>query len=356
MRIQTLSFGLSYPTRTNLTLISLLALSRSVFGTRFDRWTYGAPVSRETKQRLEQATSAQWNCTSTTISPRILGAETLLNFSGGFDSLAALALMGESTPLVSIDFGERFLREREFYKEFNPAIVQTNAREFETSWTFMGAGGLLMADYFSAGYMSFGSILEASPWGFVSRKAFRGSHPIFKAVDVEETNPLAGITEFGTAKLAATAFPELVVASLESLADPHTEKYLRKSLLLSMVAEPSDLLSGIGGSPSSAKPMRFGENFAADFLAPGLWMFSNKAEQWMSKPAGFDQWAKNMDLNFYMRELPNVMRHPVAEVDSAICKRKREFGMYSYSANDWDELRSVLRVLSFFHKFPGQTW
>lgn len=52
----------------------------------------------------------------------------ILNFSGGFDSLAALYLMPEDTKLVAIDFGGWFEREKEFFKQFHPYTLKTNFR------------------------------------------------------------------------------------------------------------------------------------------------------------------------------------------------------------------------------------
>lgn len=328
----------------------------ALFGTAFDRWVYDGPVSDFALNRLETATKAKWEIPLYDVCSRQPGASTILNFSGGFDSLAALALYGRSLPLVSMDFGEKFKREREFFKSFNTAIVATNARPYEKSWTFMGIGAVLLADYFHAGYVSFGSILEASPWGMVSRTGARKGHPVFSVASLEETNPLAGLTEFGTAMLAARAFPEIVDKSLVSLADRHTEKYLRKHLLLKLVQNRI-------GSPSVAdypeptltEPLEFGSNFAADFLAPGLWSHCD-ASRWMRPTRGFKKWAENKTFDFYWSELPGVAIHPDHETQRIIASNKHDLGVEPYKAADWEELREVLTVLGFFHPIPGRHW
>ena len=209
----------------------------AVFGNFYDEWIYSAPISESAAQRLESATQSRWTVSGRKIEPYAPGRETLLNFSGGFDSLAAAALLKGHSRLVSIDFGARFEREKRFFERFDSAVVATNVRGLEKSWTFMGAPSILLADYFSAGYISFGSILEASPWNFVARRGVRRSHPVFEAIGLIETNPLVGLTEFSSARLALSSQPDLVVDSLVSLADQHTEKYLRKSLLLSAAAD-----------------------------------------------------------------------------------------------------------------------
>lgn len=328
----------------------------ALFGPAFERWEYEGAVSAFALGKLEKVTASKWNNPMYDVSPRAPGARTILNFSGGFDSLAALALYGRDQPLVSMDFGEKFRRERDFFKSFDTAIVATNARQFEKSWTFMGIGSILMADYFKAGYVSFGSILEASPWGMVSRIGPRKGSPVFSVASLEETNPLAGLTEFGTAMLASRAFPEIIGQSLISLADRHTEKYLRKHLLLKLV---EDKIGSVDladcPEPTMKEPLVFGSNFAADFLAPGLWSKCD-ASRWMQPTRGFEKWAEGKNLSFYWSELPRIAYHPDPQTQRTIVANKHEFGVEPYNATDWEELREVLTVLGFFHTIPGRHW
>lgn len=328
----------------------------ALFGSAFDQWIYDGPISSSALKRLETVTGAEWKTPLYDVSGREPGTGTVLNFSGGFDSLAALALYGRDLPLVSMDFGAKFKREREFFELFDTAIVATNARQFEKSWTFMGIGAILLADYFQAGYISFGSILEASPWGMVSHTGPRNGNPIFSVASLEETNPLVGLTEFGTTMLAARAFPEVIDQSLISLADRHTEKYLRKHLLLQLVRNrigSTDV--GYYPEPSLKDPLVFGANFAADFLAPGLWSHCD-ASRWMLPTQGFEKWAEGKSFNFYWSELPGVAYHPDPQTQRNIVTNKHDFGVQTYKAADWGDLREVLTVLSFFHPIPGQHW
>lgn len=329
----------------------------AVFGSTFNKWEYRGPVSTSTLRHLESFTGAEWDAPLYSIDPRSPGKATVLNFSGGFDSLAALALLGEDKPKVSIDFGPRFERERDFFSKFDTAIVSTNARSFEKSWTFMGVGAILLADYFDAGYLSFGSILEASPWGMVARETPKLGNPLFYNIGLRETNPLGGMTEFGTALIAARAFPGLIEESLSSLADRHTEKYKRKFLLLQCVAEKFEEVDAPNKAPAPTlkEPIRFGSHFAADFLAPGMWMHCNGTD-WMRRPEGFDNWAEGKDLEFYWREIPSLDPHPLASLEQTIASRKAAFGVQPYRAVDWDEIRNILNVVSFFHAIPGKVW
>ena len=329
----------------------------AVFGSTFSEWEYRAPISSTTLRHLESFTGAEWDVPLYSLDPRTPGSDTVLNFSGGFDSLAAVALLGDDNPKVSIDFGSRFERERKFFSKFDTAIVSTNARDFETSWTFMGVGAILLADYFNAGYLSFGSILEASPWGMVAREKPKMGNPLFLNIGLRETNPLGGMTEFGTALIAARAFPDLIVESLSSLADRHTEKYKRKFLLLQCVAEEVDDAAVLTqmATPTLKEPIEFGRHFAADFLAPGMWTHCN-GEDWMRRPGGFESWASEKSFEFYWREIPGLDPHPVLSVEQSISARKSQLGIEPYRSRDWDELRSVLSVISFFHRIPGKVW
>ena len=336
---------------------SIATAIASVFGTGYDNWTYLGPISTEALSQLEAVTAADWDAPLYSVMAREPGPNTILSFSGGFDSMAALALLGESTPLVSVDFGSRFQRERAFFEQFDTAIVETNARDFEQSWTFMGSAAILMADYFDGGYLSFGSILEASPWGMLERRTPRIGHPVFRASGLDETNPLAGMTEFATARLAAMAYPGLIAESLLSLADLHTEKYMRKYLMLQIVKENlNDLNLGDIPKPSMTSPIRFGSNFAADFLAPGLWTHNENSSRWMEIPLGFNTWRVGKDFNFYWSELPNQTFHPRETDNQEISKRKSLYGIKPYDAIDWDNFRSVLEIIKFFHQLPGKSW
>lgn len=329
----------------------------AVFGSAFTEWDYRGPVSSATVAHLESFTGARWDYSFCSLEPRQPGSATVLNFSGGFDSLAALALLGDETPKVSIDFGSRFARERAFFSKFDTAIVSTNARDFEKSWTFMGVGAILLADYFGAGYLSFGSILEASPWGMVAKEKRKQGNPLFSNIGLRETNPLGGMTEFGTALVAARAFPSLIEDSLSSLADSHTEKYKRKLLLLQRVAESADdVVTPLQvAAPTLKEPIEFGSQFAADFLAPGMWKHC-KGTDWMRCPKGFNSWVADKKLDFYWREIPDLDPHPVASMERTISSRKEHFEIRPYRAIDWDEIRAVLSVISFFHAIPGKSW
>src|SRR5699024_12658626 len=95
---------------------------------------------------------------------RRAGFRSALNFSGGFDSLAARVLEPHAE-LISLDFGGRFSRERKFFERFDPYVLETNLVDIglnRYAWSFMGIGSLLMRYELQLGAYSFGSIMAGA--------------------------------------------------------------------------------------------------------------------------------------------------------------------------------------------------
>lgn len=333
----------------------------AVFGNQFSEVKFNEPLTESVVSKLGAATGAKWSVPSYTSEAPNSGAGTgiALSFSGGFDSLAALALMGESARLVSIDFGKGFERERGYYSKFDTAIVETNAREFESSWTFMGLGVILLREYLEADYFSFGSIFEASPWHFLRRNGPIREQPIFKAAGLKAINPVMGLTEFATAKVAATQYPDTIVDSLCSLASIKSEKYYRKLLMLDLVQEMSEIELEREQIPEPGwkNHLSLGQSFAADFLSPGMTKFLGEhASNWIEVPTAFVKKFSSMALDFYWRENPELVPDVPPVISKELAGRKAELGISPYKSRDWDELREVIDFMKLFHNFPGPTF
>ena len=282
-----------------------------------------------------------------------------LSFSGGLDSLAALALLNDDARLVSIDFGGGFSRERDFFETFPTAIVETNVRGFESSWTFMGLAAILMKEELEAGYLAFGSILEASPWNFLPGAMPSASHAIFKAAGYQGIAPVAGLTEFATTAVAAKRYPELMRAALASLADPHTEKWFRKLVMLEAIDQRYSLRLDLPDDvDAERRPLAFGNSFAIDFLAPGMLKFAKEGrfDGWMAATKGISSFVMNRDLEFYFREntSSNAYQDEKLRLQMAIARAKLDVLPYRHC--EWDEIRDLVAILKFFHVFPGETW
>lgn len=346
-------FGIPTLTKPHDDLIALAA--GCIFGNFYDRVDFLHPVSPSVRVALEKITGATWNAPIGAPMPIVSRSETILNFSGGFDSLAALACLGDETTLVSMDFGSRFAREVDFFERFDPLIVRTNAREFAKAWTFMGVGSILLSSTLAAGYISFGSIFEASPWNFISRSGGHSAHPIFRASGMEVVNPVVGLSEFGSAFIAAKRFPGSISGSLESLADPHTEKFMRKTLIVKALQELFDLDVPLPKVlPTLAKPVGYGSNLAVDYLAPGFVHFSPVAyENWVDVPSPVLDLIDGIDPEFYWFDNTESFTPVRPQMASNIYSNKLELGMMPFRYRHWAELQKVTGLMKVFHKFPG---
>lgn len=157
----------------------------------------------------------------------------VLSFSGGFDSMAAKALMPDDTHLVSIDYGGWFTREADFFQKFEPIVISTNARRIpdqQTAFTrnhpsYMAIGALLTRSYLGARYHTFGNIL-GSEFQSSGPSQFRLS-PL-ESVGLVDAPYTSGITELGNAKIMTLAFPHLLGESIESLAGKRDRKRFLK--------------------------------------------------------------------------------------------------------------------------------
>ncbi|MGO3077940.1 hypothetical protein [Corynebacterium casei] len=156
---------------------------------------------------------------------------TVLNFSGGFDSLAAHFLLPADHDLVSLGFGGRFGREKYFYRQFDPIQIDTNLVNTslrQNSWSFIGLGALLTMNATQSKYCTFGSIIESTGLkrNTAHEKGF--TFPPFASAGMTNAPATQGISEVGTALVIAEYAPELLAPSLTSLASPGEEKLFRK--------------------------------------------------------------------------------------------------------------------------------
>lgn len=351
------SYGLPSGVRPHPDLIACAVAA--VYMADFDEFEYLSPISRETRHRLESATRSKWDAPLYSGDPPPPGRKSVLSFSGGLDSLAAYALMGEETQLVSIDFGDGFERERDFFGQFRTNVIATQSSVRGRSWTFMGLAAILLRDSVDGGRLAFGTILEATPWHFLRKTAADSLHPIFAAAGYSGIAPVKGLTEFGTTAVAAQAFPDLMPHSLDSLAAPHTEKYLRKLALLELVRDRLGLdyelpeAKGLGTSR-----VKIGDGLATDFLLPGMVKFasSDRVMQWADVPRGMFRTIEKLSLDFYFRENGDLAGNRIDSAGDVLAANQRAFGIMPYSGEDWEQFKDLVRWLRMFHQFPGETW
>lgn len=339
-----------------------LALS-TIAGQKFDRIKMDFDVSECIYNSIAKFTKADVVITKITNNEvRGSGKNIILNFSGGFDSLAAYYIMPDYTKLVAVDFGGSFQREAEFFKQFKPYTLKTNFRQLKldrNSWTFMGVGAILYSEYLDAGYNVFGTIFEATPAHF--KKASSTAHsnktePFYSAglKDIRYTN---GLTEVGTAIIVSYYAPELIQASLASLSMPKTEKRFRKELLLDIVCEKYNRKISVEKTLEPDTKIKFGTNLALDFLA--LYILKNRgieaAKATMCDiPQEAVELAEECKLQFYERLNCDYVSGETFQTDdlrAEFMSKVLSAGVVPYTEKDYEELRRVLNYLNRYHMF-----
>lgn len=319
-------------------------------------------LSKYTIEQIEKFTDAKVSAVTETnlYEVRKSGNSTTLNFSGGFDSLAARSLMPEDTKLVSMDFGGLFSRERAFFEKFNPCIVSTNLLETPlryNNWSFMGIASILFSEHLNTGYHTFGSILEAGPNNFSddSAAARNISFPPFKMVGIENAPYVLGLTEIGTLSVLGHHSPDLISESLDSLANPGEEKRYRKQVLTRITENRMGVDFGLNQvNPPRSAQFNFGQNFALDFLSlytikhAGLEIASHTIND---IPDEAIELANTLNLDFYNRINTNYLVNFPKPLLKGLMTKLSEADVLPYSQKDWMEYFEVRKYLSNFYKF-----
>lgn len=319
------------------------------------------PISEDCRSYLSRHRGVEVKAAGS-VSPRHPGDGIGLNFSGGYDSLAAYLLSPEKVQLISTDFGERFRRERDYFETFETTVCKTDFREkgyASFDWRFMAAASILYADYLRLGTIGFGTILEASPWNLARRRATAAAAPdsLFKAAGLKSFSPIRGLTEFGTAMIIHQRAVHEAEKSLASVADPGTEKLFRKRLLID-TARYLDV--GVRPEFSSynlpRQKVTFGSSFAVDFLTLYFVRLYGVEEvsAWVDGLEALGlKWLGKTTLNFYVRYntsfLPEIPRRLLPEILAGY----HDCGLLPYTEADWEEFREVRSFLGQFHDIPG---
>ena len=281
-----------------------------------------------------------------------------LSFSGGFDSLSAKYLMPSKTKLVSMDFGGKFSREKEFFLKFDTHIVTTNVLETHlkrNSWSFMGIAAILFSDYLSIKYHTFGGILEASPSNLADAPvaAKNITFPPFAAATMINAPYTLGITEIGTAMIMLKYAPDLVQLSLDSLANNGETKKYRKQLISSLVANQLNINFKINQFDTPNNKWSFGQSFADDFLA--FYFLKHAGIDALSKmmvdiPEEIIQLSTKLSLNFFERINTVFLEYFPASLLPGLLEKAAYAKVIPYTRQDWDELNQVVGILKKYYK------
>lgn len=331
----------------------IVAALASLCGTSFDLIEIDLPIGPAQKQALESLTRAKIISKSGNDLRRKPGQRNALNFSGGFDSLAAKAVLGD-VDLISLDFGGRFSRERIFFERFNPLVFKTNLTDLKLnsySWQFMGIGSILLRDELDLEYYSFGSILAGSfPrlfTGPVDQSKFGVGSA--NALGMRQSNPVAGLTEIATLSIAAKTFPMLMVDALMSVALPGEDKFMRKHQMIQAVSTSLEYPLKFPEIDLGKPRLRWGDSFATDLSS--LYVMDVMGVDYVDSsylggvPERVASGLQDVDLSFMMRFNPQAYEGVDRSLLGDWYKSFIELGIEPYGRQDWHEAAKAMKLL-----------
>lgn len=348
-------FELSEKIIVNKNLIAI-ALS-TLCGTIFDNVYMDLEIGDEVYNNLKSFFDCEFNVKEINQSGISKGkGNIILNFSGGFDSLAIYLLMPHKFKLVSLDFSGKFAREEKFFKVFSPYTVKTNIRLLGLSrnhWSFMGIGAILFKEYLEADYETFGSILEAGPYTFTKKHSLLDNPISFPMcfAGLNELHLARGITEPGTALIISNKSPYFINSSLNSLANIGEEKRYRKQLLIQIIANKynKDLKLDL---VDAGNKVDFNQSLAHGFLALYIAKFAgidelNKVV--LNVPDEFIELSNQLSLDFYEKFNPNFLNSIPKDLKGDYLKALSDAEVYPYNQKDWEEFNIVVSLLRKYY-------
>ncbi|MEY8715424.1 hypothetical protein AB9G26_09115 [Francisella philomiragia] len=343
---------------------TLAVLLSTLCGRVYKKIVYDFYISDKILEELKKFTLAdviRTENTSTCINTLSMNdrKNVTLNFSGGFDSLAAYCLMRVSAKLCSMDYGGRFSRENNFFERFDTFIVSTNILDTElkkNSWSFMGSASILSNIFLQTKYNSFGSILESAPANISVNAAGAKniSFPPFKMLGMKNANYVGGLTEVGTALIILKYRNDLIKSSLESLASAGEEKRFKKQILIETVSNKFGYNISLEHIEPPVKGyFDFGTSFTTDFLLFYIiknGSFERYSSIYKSVPQEVFDIANNLSLSFYERVNTDFYINFPVELKSDLYAKFCECELEFYTYNDWKEFDVIRTFLSKYYK------
>lgn len=333
----------------------LAALLSTFCGKAYSEIHLDFPVSNETLNKFSDFTRAQVSSQGTEpFNPPLLRHNTLLSFSGGFDSLAARALMPENTKLSSIDLGGRFSREKNFFSKFSPIIVETNIADTpfrKNSWTFMALSAIIANSFYGCNYHTFGSVLEASADNFSTNPASAKNitPPPLSMVGLQNAPYVQGLSEVGTLLVILQSDPAIVADGLVSLASPGEEKLHRKKMLTIAAAQKLGIDIDLPDIVSPPRPhFHFGQVFSVDLLALYIGVTLGKeAAQTMVRdlPDSALKQASHLGMDFMEKWNPTLYQNFPKLLLPELMKKLAIFDIPAYTEQDWEQISNIRDIL-----------
>lgn len=329
-------------------------------GTKFESIFMDLKIKKETKNIIEKYTNSQVKCHinhEEYLISKSFGNHTL-NFGGGFDSIAALALMPENTSLVSLDFGKHFSSKVKIMNQFDSHIVKTNLLDTDfrkNSWLFMTISSILYKDYLNSDFNIMGTVLssQALSDSRVIRNA--GTPGIIKGVGMNTIPYTLGLTEFGTLRLAAENFPEYIDDSLKLLAFKGTEKRYRKQLYLEIENERfnTEIIISDPVEPLKTPPYSWGTSYQIDHHILYILKFKGYevAQNIVSDiPKNAMDLVSGLSLDFYIKYHPDNIKNIPINHSKRIFKVLKNANITPYTDEDLKEYELIKNYLSSWYK------
>lgn len=289
----------------------------------------------------------------------------LLNFSGGFDSLALWHLLPRNmTKLVSVNWGGWFQREYEFSKNFPIHKIETNIRKNSmeskinlalNDWRFMGASSIIYNNSLNAGFYSFGTVFDSSPT-FITNYRKKNQDLVFNNLLNMYDIPFAkGITQVGSIMTVARFCPELIIQSLDSCAQKGSDKRRMKELFLLDIANKYDfdIPNFETTICENGFKKEFGAHYDYDFMA--LYILKKNGldianEIIKNIPAEAVELCKNLKMDFYERLNTNFLKDLPEKYLSEYLWKLGEARIIPYMQDDYEELQKVYSFIIDYSK------
>ena len=326
----------------------------SLCGRNYTEIHIDLPIPNACRDMIETLTQSRVVSRSAQPELRRDGKNYALNFSGGFDSLAALSIMPK-TDLISLDFGGRFSREEKLFRQFSPYKLTTNLIDLglnRNHWSFMFIGSILLRDELNLGTYASGGIMAATAPRLERQIISQAGTelPQGRYLGMSLLKPVAGLSEIGALTVTVRNYRELVSEVLESVALPGEDKYLRKLLMLSAVLKAEGLPYSIPDASSLNSKLEWGRQYATDFsslylakiLGPDIVSSSYSGEI----PSAVLEFADTASLEFFRRINPHAYGGLKSGDLKQIYSNMALAGLEPYQRRDWEELRMAISLLS----------
>lgn len=332
-----------------------LALATLV-GSKYETISYdGLAAPASCRDAIEQMSGSTVSLKVSGTVPRRAARHSVLSFSGGFDSLAAMDMMPEGSKRCSIDFGGRFARERLFFERFDTTIVETNLVDLglnRNHWEFMFSGAILLHDIFRTDYLASGGVFGVSALELLKTSESWDPKPTPSQTYLGITPylPVRGLTEAGTAAIVHHKYEHLMLNSLKSLANPTEGKYTRKILMMRAYQASQGSTRLWPEVPNTAKPWytwgsSFTEDFVSIFMLKYLGVEPVQACYKTPIPPEAIAAAEDLSLSFYLKVFPEQTWGRNNELAPRMLASVMAAGIGLYGRTDFRELEAVVALL-----------